>query len=264
VADLASKQDQPPALGAVQPAEQRRRWGCDPHAGGQWPHALHPRPHPGGHVELARHESDALRSWLGRLPRALRQLRAAAGRLAQRRADLGPGTVFRGLREQRRHRRSHLPPGRTVGRRIPAPPDRHDRADAGVGLVHSGLAQHEGRVSGQPQPSEPGVLQLHTVRSVPVQQRHPQSVEPDGHLPRRGEVPAQHPHDVVLRAGHVHTRPAHRSGRRALRRHRDQLPGHRRRRPERVPAHADADLLPGGLDRGDRLEGHHAARGSGL
>ena len=125
---------------------------------------------------------------------------------------------------------------------IRAPSDRHAGADAGVGLVHPRLAQPEVRVSGQHQPPEPGVFQLHAVHSVPVQQRRPQSAESDGGLPRHGEVPAQHPDDVVLRAGHLHARAADASGRRALRRHRHQLPGHRRRR-SRLSADADAHLL---------------------
>ena len=47
--------------------------------------------------------------------------------------------------------------------------------------------------------------------------------------PGHGEAPAQHPHDVVLRAGHLHARAADASGRHSLRRHRDRLPRHRSR-----------------------------------
>ena len=53
------------------------------------------------------------------------------------------------------------------------------------------------------------------------------------------ELPAQHPDDVVLRAGHLHAQPPDAPGRRALRRHRHQLSGHGRRR-SRLPADADA------------------------
>ena len=52
--------------------------------------------------------------------------------------------------------------------------------------------------------------------------------------------------------------PPDASGRHPLRRHRHQLPGHRRRRP-RLSADADAALLAGGHDRRDPLEGPHAA-----
>ena len=89
----------------------------------------------------------------------------------------------------------------------------------------------EARLSGQHQPPEPGVPQLHAVHSVPLQQRDPQPVEPDRGLPRHGEVPAQHPDDVVLRAGHLYAGPPDPPGGHPLRRHRDGLPGHRRWRP---------------------------------
>ena len=193
------------------------------------------------HVDVALHEPPAARGRLGQLLRELRQRRAAHRRLAQPRADLGPRTVLAGCASN----------GGIAGPRSIASTSHFRQGfehhqigtlaqTAGVGLVHPRLAQPEGRLPGQHQPPEPGLLQLHPVHSVPVQQRRPQSAEPDGAVyPGTVEVPAQPRADVVLRAGHVHARPADAPGRHALRRHRHQL-SRRLCRRSGLPADADA------------------------
>ena len=261
VADLAAQQVQSEPLRAVQQAERRGRRPGHADAGSAGPDALHARPHPDGHLGVALHEPAALRGRLGQLLREVRQLRAAHRRLDTTTHDLGRGTV---LERHAAVRSSAASPTSIYRFNQPLQQgfEHHQigtlaqmRASASyIPGAHSLKFGYQGNIS---HPSQE-LLQLHPVHSVPVQQRHPQSAHPDRHLPRHGEVPAQHPDDVVLRAGYLYACAPDAPGRRTLRRHRHQLPG-RRRRWSGLPAHANAHLLPGGNDRRDPLEGHHAA-----
>ena len=102
LADLAAQQAQHQPLRAVRPPEQDRRRQRHADAGSAGHAAVHAGAHPAGVVDVSLHQPAAVRSGLGRLPFALRQLRAARGRLAQRQHDFGGRTVRAEMSEQQR------------------------------------------------------------------------------------------------------------------------------------------------------------------
>ena len=70
--------------------------------------------------------------------------------------------------------------------------------------TYPGLAQPEVRLSRQHQPPEPGYFNSTPFIQYRFNNGIPNQLTQTACVPRHGEVPAQHPDDVVLRAGYIH------------------------------------------------------------
>ena len=209
--------------------------------------ALHARPHPAGDVDVAVHQPAAVRGRLGQLPVALRQHRAAHRRLAQRRDDLGrravlapaarptaasPSLIYRFNQPLQqgfeRHQIGTLAQMRASASYIPG--------------SHSMKFGYQGNIS---HPSQgyfnfTPFIQFRFNNGIPNQLTQTAVYPGTVKYQRNILMTSFYAQDTYTRA------PADAAGRRPLRRHRHQLPGHRRRRP-RLSADADtASSTPAG------------------
>ena len=175
-------------------------------------------------------------------------------------ADFGPRTGT-GVPE-RRHRRTDLPVRQSARRRIPASSDRHaGQPQASISYVTGAHNMKFGYMGGFSNPSQSyynftPFVQYRFADGVPNQLTQTAQLRRHRRLGRR--VRPQPRADVVLRAGSVDQQPADAAGRPALRPHPHQLSRLLRRRA-RLPADAEADLLPRPLDRRRPLERPDAA-----
>ena len=138
--------------------------------------------HPAGHVVLADDQPAPARSGLGHVSGPVSQSRAAHRRHAQRPDD--PRARNRPL--SRRIAEPGLPHAGGRGRRLQPPSDRHAGEHTALALVCHRRAQHEVRVSGRLQQSEPDLHLLQRGHPCPAEQRRAEPAHAGHHCDRLG------------------------------------------------------------------------------